>query len=55
LQGDRDPLYPVEISVEMAKAIPRSSLWIVPNGGHGPIGGERWPEFTKTALTFLRS
>jgi len=54
VQGDRDPLYPVEISVEMAKAIPRSSLWIVPNGGHGPIGGERWPEFTKTAAAFLR-
>ena len=54
VQGDRDPLYPVEISVEMAKAIPQSSLWIVPNGGHGPIGGERWPEFTKTADAFLR-
>jgi pimeloyl-ACP methyl ester carboxylesterase len=35
VQGDRDPFYPVEISVEMARAIPRSSLWIVPNGGHG--------------------
>ena len=44
VQGDRDPLYPLEISVEMAKAIPQSSLWIIPNGGHGPIGGERWPE-----------
>ena len=55
VQGDHDPLYPVEISVEMAKAIPRSSLWIIPNGGHGPIGGERWPEFVKTAAAFLRS
>ena len=54
VQGDRDPLYPVEISVEMAKAIPRSSLWIVPNGGHGPIGGENWPGFVKTASAFLR-
>jgi pimeloyl-ACP methyl ester carboxylesterase len=54
VQGDRDPLYPVKISVEMAKAIPRSSLWIVPNAGHGPIGGERWPEFLKTAAAFLR-
>jgi len=53
VQGDRDPLYPVEISVEMARAIPRSSLWIVPNGGHGPIGGERWPDFVKTSLAFL--
>lgn len=54
VQGDHDPLYPVEISVEMAKAIPQSSLWIVPGGGHGPIGGERWPEFVKRALEFLR-
>ncbi len=54
VQGDRDPLYPVEISVEMAKAIPRSSLWIVPNAGHGPVLGERWLEFLKTAETFLR-
>jgi len=53
VQGDRDPFYPVEISVEMAKAIPRSSLWIVPNGSHVPIGGERWPEFVKAAGAFL--
>ena len=54
VQGDRDPFYPVEISVEMAKAIPRSSLWIVPNGGHGPVFGERWAEFLKTAGEFLK-
>jgi len=54
VQGDRDPLYPVEVSVEMARAIPRSSLWIVPNGGHGPVLGERWAEFLKTAAAFLR-
>jgi pimeloyl-ACP methyl ester carboxylesterase len=54
VQGDRDPLYPVELSVEMARAIPQSSLWIVPNGGHGPVIGERWAEFVKTAGEFLR-
>jgi pimeloyl-ACP methyl ester carboxylesterase len=54
VQGDRDPLYPVDLSVEMAKEIPLSSLWIVPNSGHGPVIGERWPEFLKTALGFLR-
>ena len=54
VQGDRDPLYPVEISVEMAKAIPRSSLWVVPNGGHGPVIGDRWPDFLRTAAAFLR-
>jgi len=54
VQGDRDPLYPVDLSVEMAKAIPLSSLWIVPNSGHGPVIGERWPEFLKTAAGFLQ-
>jgi len=54
VQGDRDPLYPVKISVEIAKAIPKSSLWIVPNGGHGPVIGEGWLEFINTAAKFLR-
>ncbi len=53
VQGDRDPLYPVELSVEMAKAIPQSSLWIVPNAGHGPVLGEMWREFLHTAAKFL--
>lgn len=54
VQGDRDPLYPVELSVEMAKAIPGSSLWILPNAGHGPVMGARWSEFIRTAAAFLR-
>ncbi|MGH9643475.1 MAG: alpha/beta fold hydrolase [Terriglobales bacterium] len=54
VQGDRDPLYPVELSVEMAKTIPRSRLWIVPNSGHGAVLGDKWPEFLNTAAAFLR-
>lgn len=54
VQGDRDPLYPVELSVEMARAIPQSQLWILPNAGHGPVVGEKWPDFQKTAVAFLR-
>jgi len=54
VHGDRDPLYPVEIGVEMAKAIPRSSLWVVPGSGHGPVLGARWAEFVRTAAAFLR-
>jgi pimeloyl-ACP methyl ester carboxylesterase len=54
VQGDRDPLYPVELSVELARAIPQSSLWIVPNGGHGAVTAERWPEFLKTAAAALQ-
>lgn len=37
--GDRDPLYPVEMAIDMHRAIPRSYLWVVPNGPHGPIFG----------------
>lgn len=54
VQGDRDPLYPIELSVGMTNAIPHANLWIVPNGGHGPVMGETWPEFLKTAALFLR-
>jgi len=54
VQGDRDPLYPAEISVEMAKAIPNASLWIIPHAGHGPVIGARWSEFIKTSAAFLR-
>ncbi len=45
VQGDRDPFYPLQISVDMAAAIPESSLWIVPGAGHGPIGEERYWNF----------
>ena len=53
VQGDRDFLYPVEMSVEMYRAIPNSTLWIVPNGNHGPIFTERAAQFARTALEFL--
>ncbi len=51
--GDRDPLYPVSIAVDLRAAIPRSWLWIVPNGGHGPIFREFAPQFRATLLDFL--
>jgi pimeloyl-ACP methyl ester carboxylesterase len=53
IQGDRDPLYPVELSLEMARAIPHSSLWIIPGVGHGPVIGARWPDFINAAAAFL--
>src|SRR5262249_2884420 len=52
--GDRDPLYPVSIALEMHQAIPRSYLWVVPNGGHGPVFGSAAPQFVGTALDFLK-
>lgn len=53
--GDRDPLYPVEMGVEMYRAIPRSALWVVPNGGHGPVFFDAAPQFAQSALAFLRT
>lgn len=53
VHGDRDPLYPVELAVELLRSIPNSSLWVVPNGGHGPIFGEQAAPFVRTATAFL--
>ncbi len=54
VHGDRDPLYPVHLAMQMYEAIPHSYLWIIPNGGHGPIFGDMADLFVKTALAFLR-
>jgi pimeloyl-ACP methyl ester carboxylesterase len=54
VHGDRDRFFPVSIPVEMYSAIPHSYLWIVPNGGHGPIGGKNASVFTRIALEFLQ-
>ena len=53
VHGDRDPLYPVTLAQELHAVIPRSHLWIVPNGGHSPIFGELAESFASTALSFL--
>jgi hypothetical protein len=47
--------------MEMYEAIPNSYLWVIPNGGHGPIfgelqgTGESIGRFAKTAVAFLRN
>jgi pimeloyl-ACP methyl ester carboxylesterase len=53
--GDRDPLYPVEMAIALYRAIPRSSLWVFPNGHHGPVFGNAAPRFAQTALAFFRT
>ncbi len=53
--GDRDPLYPVEMAVEMYRAIPGSALWVVPNGGHGPVFFDAAAQFAQTALAFFQT
>jgi pimeloyl-ACP methyl ester carboxylesterase len=45
VQGDRDPLYPIELTIEMYKNIPNAFLWIIPNGGHVPISNDSTQEF----------
>ena len=51
--GDHDPLYPVSMAFELRAAIPRSWLWVVPNGGHAPVFGEHAAPFVDIAVRFL--
>ena len=53
MYGDRDPFCPVSLVVEMYNAIPNAYMWIVPNGDHGPFGGEDAELFTQITLEFL--
>jgi pimeloyl-ACP methyl ester carboxylesterase len=53
--GDRDFLYPVAMAVQMYRAIPRSALWVVPQGGHGPVFLDAASQFVKTTLKFFGS
>jgi len=53
VHGDRDPLYPLELAVELYRAIPRSALWMVPNAGHGPVFGPLAEPFRNAVLAHL--
>lgn len=53
VQGDRDPFYPVEISVDMYRQISSASLWIVPNGGHVPLSNDLMPMFKHYLLNMM--
>jgi pimeloyl-ACP methyl ester carboxylesterase len=53
VHGDRDPFYPVELAIELFRGIPDSALWVVPNGGHGPIFGSLAEPFRAAALAHL--
>src|SRR5205807_9915593 len=53
VHGDRDPIYPVSLALDMYEAIPRSYLWIIPNGEHGTIFNIVG-RFNETATAFLR-
>jgi pimeloyl-ACP methyl ester carboxylesterase len=53
--GDRDPLYPIEMALQMYRAIPRSALWVIPKAGHGPIFFDAATQFAETTLAFFRT
>jgi len=53
VHGDRDWCFPVAMAAEMHEAIPISYLWVVPNGAHWPIHGDRVSHFVDTTLSFF--
>ena len=53
VHGDRDNLFPIEIAVEMYRSIPRSYLWIIPNGGHIPVFAPLAAGFPNLVLDFF--
>jgi pimeloyl-ACP methyl ester carboxylesterase len=53
IQGDRDPLYPLELSLSMYRALPNAELWVVPAAGHGPIFLTAADAFVQNAIRFL--
>jgi len=52
VHGDRDNFFPVDIPVDIYRAIPDAALWIIPEGDHVPIFDPAVP-FTSAALRFL--
>ncbi len=52
VHGDRDEHFPVEIALEMYRAIPTAYLWIVPNGNHALVF-EVWDGSLPGAESFL--
>jgi pimeloyl-ACP methyl ester carboxylesterase len=53
VHGERDPYYPTEMALELARGIPNSTLWIVPGGPHGPVFGTMAEPFASRALAHL--
>lgn len=53
VQGDRDPLFPPEIAIELFRGIPGASLCVMPGAGHTPQLEGRAEELLAIAKTFL--
>jgi len=54
VHGECDPYYPTEMALELSHGIPNSTLWLVPDGPHGPVFGTMAQPFASRALSFLR-
>ena len=52
VQGDNDWCFPPPLVADMHRAIPNADLWVIPNGEHVPILGNRAQLFLQMALTF---
>ena len=55
VHGDSDWCFPPSLAADMHEAIPVSRLWVIPQGEHVPILGDRAPEFLRLALEFLEA
>jgi pimeloyl-ACP methyl ester carboxylesterase len=53
IHGDRDAFFPIEMAVDMYRSIPRSYLWIIPNGGHIPVFAPLALGFPNIVLDFF--
>jgi pimeloyl-ACP methyl ester carboxylesterase len=55
VNGDRDPLYPIELSLALYRGIPNAALWVLPNAGHVPVFADDRAAFVANTLRFLES
>jgi pimeloyl-ACP methyl ester carboxylesterase len=54
IHGDNDQIAPLFNALEMYNNIPKSHLWVVPNGGHSPASDpNNHPEYLRRTLEFL--
>jgi pimeloyl-ACP methyl ester carboxylesterase len=51
--GDRDPLYPVELGVELYRSLPNAELSVLPHAGHAPVFLDAAAPFVRDALAFF--
>jgi hypothetical protein len=52
--GDRDFLDPVEMDVDLYRAIPRSRPWVVPNKSHVPVFLDGADQFVRFARALFK-